>query len=56
MSQVETTKSVAYVATGPASTDNSVSKVVAYFVLVPGEIVDDGSGRQGHVHTQIVRR
>jgi hypothetical protein len=34
----------------------AVSKVVAYLILVPGDSGPDTSNRQGHVHTQIIRR
>lgn len=48
------TKSVAYVMTGNA--DSVIAtKVVAYIVLEPGDSVDT-SNKQGHVHTQILRR
>lgn len=47
-------KSVAYAVTGNA--DSAIAtKVVAYIVLEPGESADT-SNRQGHVHTQILRR
>ena len=53
--QVEVSKSVAHVLTGPDGDEASAAKVVAYMILVPGEIVDD-STRQGHIHTQILQR
>jgi hypothetical protein len=56
--QIEVPKVVQYVATGSDSNEASASKVVAYLILVPGEIEagEDTSNRQGHVHTQIIRR
>lgn len=56
MSQVETSKSVAYAISGNASTDIAASKVVAYMILVPGEIEAGDTTRQGHVHAQVIRR
>lgn len=56
MSQIEVTKSVAYVATGSPADSATVPKVVAYMVLVPGESGADDSNKQGHVHPQILRR
>jgi hypothetical protein len=55
MSQIETTKAVAYSAVGTPADNISVTKVVAYMLLVPGEAEDD-SNRQGHVHAQIIKR
>lgn len=52
--RVEVSKSVAYVATGQPNTAQ-VSKCVAYVVLIPSD-EGDTSNRQGHVHTQILRR
>lgn len=56
MSQIETTKLVQYVALGAPEDNISVSKLVMYAVLVPGEGGTDDTPRQGHVHTQILRR
>jgi hypothetical protein len=58
MSQIEVSKLVPYVVTGSSTDEVTVSKLVAYFVVVPGESEggDDDSGRQGHVHAQILRR
>lgn len=58
MSQVQVPKVVPYVAIGPNSDEVSASKVLAYFLVVPGESEggEDTSGRQGHIHTQILRR
>ena len=55
MSQAEASKVVKYVVTGSDGDECSAAKVVAYLILVPGEGSDD-SNRQGHVHSQIVRR
>lgn len=54
--QVEVTKSVAHVVTGSPADNVAVSKVVMYLILVPGESGPDTSNKQGHVHTQIIRR
>lgn len=56
MSQVEATKVVAYVATGSTGAEAASSKVVAYMILTPGTIEAGDTSRQGHVHTQILRR
>ena len=48
-------KVTGYVETGIDDV-SKVSKVVAYIILEPGDSGDDGSNRQGHVFTQIVRR
>jgi hypothetical protein len=53
--QVEVPKSVAYVVTGSDGDEASASKVVAYLILVPGEIAEGDRG-QGHVHTQLITR
>ena len=55
MSQIEVPKAIAYAVLGNPSDNISVTKVVAYVILVPGEGEDD-SNRQGHVHTQIIKR
>ena len=55
MSQIEVSKNVAFVALGNLAADISAPKVVAYVILIPGEGEDD-SNRQGHVHTQIIKR
>lgn len=55
MSQIEVPKLVAYAAVGTPADNIAVSKVVAYMILIPGEAEDD-SNRQGHVHTQIIKR
>jgi hypothetical protein len=54
--QVETPKVVGYSITGPTANDASATKVVAYMILVPGEIAAGDTTRQGHVHAQILRR
>lgn len=56
MSQAEVTKLVQSVAIGPLEDAIPVSKLVMYVLLVPGDAVEDTSGRQGHVHAQILRR
>lgn len=57
MSRIESTKLGAVVATGSPSNAASVSKVMAYVLLVPG---DDGStdetARQGYCYAQKIRR
>ena len=55
MSQVEVPKLVSYVVTGPNSDEISVPKLVMYVIATPSSGGDD-SNRQGHVHTQILRR
>lgn len=56
MSQIQASKLVAYAATGSPSNSTSVSKLVAYMILVPGDSGPDTSNRQGHVAQQIIRR
>jgi hypothetical protein len=51
----EISKAVAYVMIGQPNA-LKLTKCVAYFVLEPGEDGPDTSNRQGHVHTQIMRR
>ena len=56
--QVEVPKLTQEVATGPEPTHATVSKLVMFLLLQPG---DGGGGevntnRQGHIFTQIVRR
>jgi hypothetical protein len=53
--QAQVTKSVAHVMTG-SSGAASASKVVAYMILTPGDIVADDSNRQGHVYSKIIVR
>jgi hypothetical protein len=53
--QIETTKSVAYVVTGSDSDEASVTKVVMYMILVPGQLAEGERG-QGHDHTQLITR
>jgi hypothetical protein len=55
MSQIQTTKLAAFVATGMQQGVTS-PKVVAYVWAVPGDSGPDTSNKQGHVHTQIIRR
>lgn len=54
--QIEATKLVKYVLIGPENDELSVSKVVMYLLLEPGEIVAGDTTRQGHVHAQVIRR
>jgi hypothetical protein len=54
--QIETTKLNLYGLVGTASSEVSVPKLNMYALLEPGESGPDTSGRQGHVHTQILRR
>ena len=56
MSQIEVTKVAAYVVIAPPADQAVVSKLAMYVVLVPGGDGGLGSGSQGHVHTQILRR
>jgi hypothetical protein len=55
MSQAEVPKLVEYVLVGSESDEIAVPKLVMYVLAVPSDAGDD-SNRQGHVHTQIVRR
>lgn len=55
MSQIEAPKVTAHVALGPASDEIAVSKLTVHVILVPSEAGEDTTGRQGHVHTRIVR-
>lgn len=55
MSQIEVPKIVKFVAVEPPSSHSAVPKIVMYAWAMPGE-GDDSSNRQGHVHTQILRR
>lgn len=54
--QIEVPKLVAYTATGAGGGEQAVSKLVAYMVLVPGEIEPGDTTRQGHIHAQVIRR
>jgi len=55
--QLETTKVVQYVLTGPDANELSATKVVMYLLLEPGEIAPgDLSAGQGHIHAQVIRR
>lgn len=53
--QVEVPKLVMPVLTGKADVAET-SKLVMYVLLEPGDSGPDTSNRQGHVHTQIIRR
>lgn len=54
--RAQASKVVGYAMTGIDDV-SKVSKVVAYLVLEPGTTEDGGgTNRQGHVHTQILRR
>lgn len=55
MTQAAVPKLVEYIVIGPNDDEVSVPKLVMYVVAVPSDAGDD-SNRQGHVHTQIVRR
>lgn len=55
MSQAEVPKLLLYAATGSQADKTTVSKLVIYMVMRPSD-EGDTSNRQGHVHTQIVRR
>lgn len=57
MSQIEAPKVVSYVLTGSDANEISVSKVVMYLLLEPGDIeAGDTATRQSHVHAQRIRR
>lgn len=53
--QVEVPKLNMPVLTGKANVAEN-SKLVMYILLEPGASGPDTSNRQGHVHTQIIRR
>jgi hypothetical protein len=55
MSRIEVSKINSNIATGHTGSIQ-VAKLNVFLVLSPGEAGEDTSGRQGHVHTQIVRR
>lgn len=54
--QVEVPKLTQTVTIGPTAAQAVVSKLVVYVLLEPGSDSGDTSNRQGHVHTQIIRR
>lgn len=54
--RVSVPKVVAYSLLGAPEDSAVVTKLVAYVVLEPGDEGPDTSNRQGHVHTQILRR
>lgn len=54
--QIEVPKLVAFTAIGAGGDEEAVSKLVAYLVLVPGEIEPGDTTRQGNVYAQIIRR
>lgn len=54
--QVEVPKLVEYVLIEPPADNVSVPKLVMYVWAVPGGDTGDTSNKQGHVHTQIIRR
>jgi hypothetical protein len=52
--QVEVTKLNGLVTTGPGTSDASITKLVDYLMLEPGE--GAVGNRQGHVHSRIIVR
>ena len=55
MSQIEVPKLVQHAVIGPDADEIAVTKLVMFVILQPGDS-EDTSNRQGHVHTQILRR
>jgi hypothetical protein len=55
LSQIEVTKLNMLGLIGTSGHVN-VSKLTMHVLLIPGESGPDDSGRQGHVHAQILRR
>lgn len=54
--QIELSKLVPYAYVGPPADNASVSKLVMYVWAMPDSDAVDTSNKQGHVHTQIIRR
>jgi hypothetical protein len=54
--QVQVPKLTSYVMTRVPADNVSVTKLVMYAFAVPGDSGPDTTNRQGHVHTQIIRR
>jgi hypothetical protein len=54
--QIEVTKTTMPVLIGPQANTLSVSKLAMFVLLVPSDSGTDSSNKQGHVHTQIIRR
>ena len=55
MTQIVAPKLNMHAIIGPDGDEAAVTKLVMFVVLEPGE-GDDSSNKQGHVHTQIIRR
>jgi hypothetical protein len=57
MSQIEVPKLVMYPLLGAQPDEAVVSKLLMYVLLRPGsDAGEDLSNKQGHVHTQIIKR
>lgn len=57
MSQIEGTKVISFVVTGPNADEASATKVLLHLILEPGESeAGESAVRQGYVHAQILRR
>jgi hypothetical protein len=56
MSQIEVTKVTQFNVVGPPADNISVSKVVMYLLLQPGDSGSDIPQRQAHVYSQKIRR
>ncbi len=54
--QVEVPKLNQFAAIGVPVDNLAVSKLVVFVLLTPGSGEGDTSNKQGHVHTQIIRR
>lgn len=54
--QVEIPKLTMEAAIGPTDAEIVIPKLVMFVLLQPGSDAGDTSNKQGHVHTQIIRR
>lgn len=54
--QIEASKLIEHIYTVSPAANISVSKLIMYVFAVPGESGPDTSNKQGHVHSQILRR
>jgi hypothetical protein len=54
--QIEVPKLTQEIALGAPAGNISVTKLVMYVLLEPGDSGTDSSNRQGHTHAQLIRR
>lgn len=54
--QIELTKLNQFAGIGVPAAQASVAKLVMFVLLEPGSSEADTSNKQGHVHTQLIRR